>query len=239
MRNELYHVRIHHQPSALFVFGWPNVVIRLVSRILLIPVVAGLSYELLRWAGRSDTALVKILSVPGLLMQRLTTRVPDESMLEVAIAAVNVCLSEEPPQSRTFDVDGKGNEIDRERWLKERAVAEGNISPEGGQSFEGRPDRSESAADLTEEESAGISAEAMQETIAFAELLKELERPDPVRPEAQEMQETAAGPAEEPETAPESGMDQALNRSEAASEAADTEEKAPERESAGNGKMTE
>ena len=42
----------------------------------------------------------------------------------------------------------------------------------------------------------------MQETIAFAELLKELERPDPVRPEAQEMQETAAGPAEEPETAP-------------------------------------
>lgn len=224
----------------LFSFlGWPNVVIRLVSRILLIPVVAGLSYELLRWAGRSDTALVKILSVPGLLMQRLTTRVPDESMLEVAIAAVNVCLSEEPPQSRTFDVDGKGNEIDRERWLKERAVAEGNISPEGGQSFEGRPDRSESAADLTEEESAGISAEAMQETIAFAELLKELERPDPIRPEAQEMQETAAGPAEEPETAPESGMDQALNRSEAAAEAADTEEKAPERESAGNGKMTE
>ena len=70
----------------------------------------------------------------------------------------------------------------------------------------------------------------MQETIAFAELLKELERPDPVRPEAQEMQETAAGPAEEPETAPESGMDQALNRSEAASEAADTEEKAPETE---------
>ena len=69
----------------------------------------------------------------------------------------------------------------------------GNISPEGGQSFEGRPDRSESAADLTEEESSGISAEAMQETIAFAELLKELERPDPA-PAA----ETAAGEYSEP-----------------------------------------
>ena len=65
----------------LFSFlGWPNVVVRLLSRILLIPVVAGLSYELLRWAGRSDSTLVKVLSVPGLLMQKLTTRIPDESM---------------------------------------------------------------------------------------------------------------------------------------------------------------
>ena len=97
----------------LFSFlGWPNIAVRLLSRILLIPVVAGLSYELLRWAGRSDSAVVKVLSVPGLLMQRLTTKVPDESMLEAAVVAVNVCLSEEPPQSRIFDTDSKGNLIE-------------------------------------------------------------------------------------------------------------------------------
>ena len=71
----------------LFSFlGWPNVVLRIVSRILLIPVIAGLSYELLRWAGSSDSMLVRMLSVPGLLMQKLTTRVPDESQLQVAMS---------------------------------------------------------------------------------------------------------------------------------------------------------
>ncbi len=99
----------------LFSFlGWPNVWIRLLSRIVLIPVVAGLSYEVLKWAGSSDSMLVRVLSVPGLLMQKLTTRTPDESQLEVAIVAVNVCLREGPPQDRIYDVDSAGNEIDRE-----------------------------------------------------------------------------------------------------------------------------
>lgn len=177
----------------LFSFlGWPNVIVRLVSRILLIPVVAGLSYELLRWAGKSDNMLVKILSVPGLLVQKLTTRVPDESMLEVAIAAVNVCLSDKPPQSRVFDLDSEGNEIDHELWLRGKAVAEGSISPEAGQSFERQPERTESAADLTDEETIYVSAEAMQETIVFAELLKELERPDPAEAAASRRREEEA-----------------------------------------------
>ncbi|MCI8284385.1 MAG: DUF1385 domain-containing protein [Firmicutes bacterium] len=105
----------------LFSFlGWPNVWIRLLSRIILIPVVAGLSYEVLKWAGNSESMAVKILSVPGLLMQRLTTKVPDESQLEVAIVAVKACLSEEPPQERIYDVDSQGNRIDREK-LQENA----------------------------------------------------------------------------------------------------------------------
>lgn len=57
-------------------------------RILLIPVVAGISYEIIRLAGRSNNILVRILSAPGMLVQRLTTREPDEKMIEVAIAAV-------------------------------------------------------------------------------------------------------------------------------------------------------
>ncbi len=63
--------------------------LRIVSRILLIPVIAGVSYEFLRIAGRSDSALVNLLSKPGMWMQNLTTKEPDDSMIEVAIAAVN------------------------------------------------------------------------------------------------------------------------------------------------------
>ena len=62
--------------------------LRAVSRILLIPVIAGVSYEFLRFAGRHDSFLVNLLSRPGMWMQRLTTKEPDDSMIEVAIAAV-------------------------------------------------------------------------------------------------------------------------------------------------------
>lgn len=65
-----------------------NVVQRVLLRILLMPVVAGISYEIIRLAGRSDNIIVRILSVPGMLIQRLTTREPDKQMAEVAIAAV-------------------------------------------------------------------------------------------------------------------------------------------------------
>ena len=75
--------------------GWPNVWVRLLSRIVLIPVVAGLSYELLKWAGRSDNLLVKILSMPGLLLQKLTTREPSDSQLEVAIASIKAVMVDE------------------------------------------------------------------------------------------------------------------------------------------------
>ncbi len=61
---------------------------RFIIRILMIPVIAGISYEVLRLAGRYDNLLIRIISSPGLLIQRLTTREPDESMVEVAIASV-------------------------------------------------------------------------------------------------------------------------------------------------------
>ncbi|QIB68188.1 DUF1385 domain-containing protein [Aminipila butyrica] len=72
--------------------GWPDLVWRVTSRILLIPVVAGLSYELLKWAGRSDSLLVRLLSMPGLYLQKLTTKNPDEKQLEVAIVAMKAVL---------------------------------------------------------------------------------------------------------------------------------------------------
>ena len=63
--------------------------LRILSRIFLIPVIAGVSYEFLRLAGRSDSAVVNLLSKPGMWMQNFTTAEPDDSMIEVAIAAVN------------------------------------------------------------------------------------------------------------------------------------------------------
>ncbi len=58
------------------------------SRVLLIPVIAGISYEFLRLAGRSDAPIVNLLSKPGMWMQNMTTKEPDDSMIQVAIAAV-------------------------------------------------------------------------------------------------------------------------------------------------------
>jgi uncharacterized protein YqhQ len=65
-----------------------NMALKLVLRLLLIPVIAGISYELIRLAGRCDNILIRILSAPGMWMQRLTTKEPDEEMVKVAIASV-------------------------------------------------------------------------------------------------------------------------------------------------------
>lgn len=62
--------------------------LRILLRLVLIPVIAGISYEFIRLAGRSDNAVVNILSKPGLLLQKITTREPDDAMIEVGIASV-------------------------------------------------------------------------------------------------------------------------------------------------------
>ncbi len=73
-------------------FGWPNLLVRILTRLICIPFIAGLSYELLQFTGRHDSGLVKILSMPGIMLQKLTTCEPTLEQLEVAIAAVNAVL---------------------------------------------------------------------------------------------------------------------------------------------------
>ncbi len=73
-------------------FGWPGLWQRVVIRVLTAPVLAGLAYEAIRLSGSSTTWLVRILVWPGLLLQRLTTREPDDSQLEVAIKALEGVL---------------------------------------------------------------------------------------------------------------------------------------------------
>lgn len=72
--------------------GWPNLVARILSRLLLIPVIAGLSYELLQWTGRHNGKCVQLMSMPGIYLQKLTTKEPTDDMVEVAIVAVEAVL---------------------------------------------------------------------------------------------------------------------------------------------------
>lgn len=65
-----------------------SMILRFVFRILLVPVIAGVAYEFLRLAGKSENCVINFLSKPGLWLQKLTTREPDEEMIEVAIASV-------------------------------------------------------------------------------------------------------------------------------------------------------
>ncbi len=90
-----------------------NPVYRVLIRIALIPVIAGISYEIIRLAGRSNNILVRIISAPGMWLQRLTTREPDESMVEVAIAAVEAVFDWKAYIFETF-----GYEVD-ESWMEE------------------------------------------------------------------------------------------------------------------------
>ena len=67
---------------------WNSVVLRVLLKLVTLPVVVGISYEIIKWAGRSDSALAWIISRPGLWLQRLTTAEPEDDMIEVAIASM-------------------------------------------------------------------------------------------------------------------------------------------------------
>lgn len=75
--------------------SWSNIWIRVGLKLLLLPFVAGLSYEIIKLAGRSTHPIMKAVSAPGLLLQRLTTREPDLKQLEVAIFSMKLVLENE------------------------------------------------------------------------------------------------------------------------------------------------
>lgn len=92
---------------SMFIFtflGWPSLLERIASRIILMPVIAGVSYELIRYAGaHTDNPLVRIAITPGLLLQKLTTRQPDDSQIEVAIASLKAVV---PPEDLAQEPEG-------------------------------------------------------------------------------------------------------------------------------------
>ena len=76
-------------------FGWPDLWLRILSRLAVLPIVAGVSYEIIRFAGRSENRIVRIMITPGLWLQYLTTRPPADEMVEVAIESLKAVL---PPE---------------------------------------------------------------------------------------------------------------------------------------------
>jgi uncharacterized protein YqhQ len=76
-------------------FGWPNPLMRVVIRLAMLPFIAGIAYEVNKYVGRNDqTLFAKIAAKPGFWFQKLTTKEPDDSMLEVAIAALKEVIPE-------------------------------------------------------------------------------------------------------------------------------------------------
>lgn len=97
---------------------------RIVLRLLLLPLIAGVSYEFIRLAGSSESRIVSILSRPGMMLQHLTTKEPDDSMIEVAIASVEAVFDWKKFENEQF---GTHYELDQP---KEDAEKEANAVPE-------------------------------------------------------------------------------------------------------------
>lgn len=99
--------RIHPRCGTSFIFyvmfvsilifsfiTWDKVILRMIYKILLLPVVAGISYEIIRFSGKSKNKIVRALSVPGMLLQRITTAEPDDDQIEIGIASLKTLLGE-------------------------------------------------------------------------------------------------------------------------------------------------
>lgn len=82
------------------VLPWSSTSLRVVLKLLLLPLVMGISYELIKIAGRYNNIFTRVISAPGLWIQRLTTSEPDDSMIEIAIAAVLPVLPEKPEEGK-------------------------------------------------------------------------------------------------------------------------------------------
>lgn len=105
---------------SIFIFSftkWDSVVERTVIRIALLPVISGITYELIRWLGKSEGGLAKIIAAPGLQLQKLTTREPDESQIEVAIASLRRAEGLKEPNKKVGELLALGNET-----LKEASI---------------------------------------------------------------------------------------------------------------------
>lgn len=73
-------------------FGWPNPIIRIIMRIVCVPIVAGISYEIIKLLGKYNNILTRIVAYPGMMLQKLTTKEPDDKQLEVALKALDAVI---------------------------------------------------------------------------------------------------------------------------------------------------
>lgn len=131
--NAMKHSRLHPRCGTNYLFlvmavsilffaaiGWnASFALRLVMRIAFLPIVAGLSYEVLRFAAKYDNAFTRIIRAPGMALQRITTKEPTEDMLEVAITAFNLALD---PNYNNKQADAAAAETNAEAEEKAEAA---------------------------------------------------------------------------------------------------------------------
>lgn len=97
--------------------GWGGIVERLAIRIIFIPVVTGISYELIKWLGKNESMLSKIIAYPGLKLQLLTTKEPDDSQIEVAIASLKAAEGIKDPDKTIEELINTGTFTLKERGI--------------------------------------------------------------------------------------------------------------------------
>lgn len=125
VENVRTHTTLHPRCGTTFMFivivisiivfafvGWHHPLVNMLLRLALLPVISGISYELFKLAAKSDHKLVRLISMPGLMLQKLTTQEPDDSMLEVAIASLNAVIQEEPATDTAKEKTGSVNSLD-------------------------------------------------------------------------------------------------------------------------------
>lgn len=99
--------------NSLPIITWDNMLIRTLLKLAMLPIIVGVSFEFIIFAGKHDNFITRILSAPGLWMQKITTREPDESQIECAIIALKSALPEEFPDFVHIDTHEVTNEEDK------------------------------------------------------------------------------------------------------------------------------
>ena len=97
--------------------GWGSIVERLLFRIILVPVVTGISYEIIKWLGKNDSLLARIIAYPGLKLQLLTTKEPNDAQIEVAIASLKAAEGIKDPDKKIEELINTGTSVLKESGI--------------------------------------------------------------------------------------------------------------------------
>ncbi|MBR4816715.1 MAG: DUF1385 domain-containing protein [Lachnospiraceae bacterium] len=163
-----------------------STLLMVLGRLILIPLIAGISYEFIRLAGRSDNKLVIILSKPGLALQKLTTREPDDSMIECAIASVEAVFdwrayqadlkAEEEAELKAKQERREKRRLEREEEIRQRMEAKGrtvdDLSEEQIKEIDAKADKLAAKEMKDDEIAEKLAREAAEKAKAFEKAVK-------------------------------------------------------------------
>ncbi len=152
--------------------------LRFLLRLLLIPVVAGISYEFIKLAGKSDNAVVNVLSKPGMWIQKLTTKEPEEEMIQVAIISVESVLYGKPYADAVNEAQGLGKNaqkesVEEDEKSEEKPEVKVEANSEEKKETEGNAESQEESKSATKEETEMISVTDIEEEV-YEEVIEEI-----------------------------------------------------------------